>query len=55
MDINNCPECKIELPKNYGLMGLVYRCPKCDKEWVKCLDKLVGRDEFHARADAEHY
>lgn len=48
-----CPICEVELKQNYGLMGLIRECPKCKREWIKCLGKLVTRGEFHERAEAE--
>ena len=41
-----CPDCKESIKRQYGLPGLVYICPKCGKEFVKCVDRLVLKDEF---------
>lgn len=43
-----CPDCKGSIKRQYGLPGIVYICPKCGKELVKCLDRLVPKDEFHS-------
>lgn len=49
-----CPECKTRLDRKLGLPGIVCVCPKCSKEWIKCVDRLVSRQEFHAEADRWH-
>lgn len=46
-----CPRCKVELDRKYGLPGIVSTCLKCGEEWVKYLDKLVSREEFHKMAE----
>lgn len=44
-----CPDCNTEIERKYGISAVAYECPKCHKEWIKCLDKLMSRDEFHQR------
>ncbi len=41
-----CPECNIEIERKYGLPALVYTCVKCNKEYVKCLGRLMPKKEF---------
>jgi hypothetical protein len=52
MSESTCPNCGAELKREYGISGVVLIC-KCGKEWIKCLDRLMSRDEFHARVAAE--
>jgi len=49
-----CPKCGEKLDRKLGLPGVILTC-KCGKDWVLCLGKLISREEFHVRADAEHY
>ncbi len=53
MTEDKCPVCGIELERNYGLMGIIGKCPKCGREWVRCLGKLVSRKEFFHTVEAE--
>lgn len=48
-----CPDCGTEIKRKYGISALVYECPKCGKEWIKCIGKLMSRDEFHQRVADE--
>ena len=48
-----CPDCGTELKREYGISAVLVKCPKCGKEWVKCLGKLMSREEFHQRVEAE--
>lgn len=47
-----CPDDGTKLEREYGISGVLSICPKCGKEWVKCLGKLVSRDEFHNIVEA---
>jgi len=49
-----CPTCKIPIERNYGLPGVVGKCKSCGKEFIEMLGKLVSRQEYFQRADAEH-
>lgn len=52
--MTECPDCKVEIKRNYGLPGIVGQCPKCGEEYVKLLDRLVLRKEFHKTVDEWH-
>jgi hypothetical protein len=45
----NCPDCKTELDRKLGLPAVVLTCAKCNRDWVKCIDILVPKEEFHDR------
>jgi hypothetical protein len=53
MDKLTCPDCKTELNQNFGLLGITLFCNNCKKEWVKMLNELVSREQFHERVAAE--
>jgi len=48
-----CPKCSTKIEREYGISAVLYRCPKCDEEWVMCLGELITREEFHQRAADE--
>ncbi len=48
-----CPNCNIELERKYRLPGTVGICPSCHKTFVKSLDRLMTREEFIERVEAE--
>lgn len=50
-----CPNCAVELKRDYGIPAEKYFCPKCLKEWILCLGRLISREEFHSTADQWHY
>jgi Zn-finger nucleic acid-binding protein len=49
----SCPECNVELKRDYGISGVVVHCPKCNKNYIKCLGKLMNMEEFHQRVEKE--
>jgi predicted RNA-binding Zn-ribbon protein involved in translation (DUF1610 family) len=52
-EIEVCPTCGVGLEKGNGLAGIVLVCPECKKEWVKCYDKFIPREEFNKKKREE--
>lgn len=48
-----CPDDNTPLKREYGISGVVLTCPKCKKEYIKCLDRLMSREEFYQRVRDE--
>jgi hypothetical protein len=50
-----CPDDGTELEREYGVSGVLLRCPKCNMEyiWSFTLKKLLTRKDFFARVEEE--